>query len=87
MTKIINDSVSKYRAFKAIDISERQWPSNSIKQSPKWCSVDLRDGNQALIEHLNLLKVPKMLLFMYTIQLLLCKEKLFSKVMKLVSRK
>lgn len=50
MTKIINDSVSKYRAFKAIDISERQWPSNSIKQSPKWCSVDLRDGNQALIE-------------------------------------
>ena len=50
MTKIINDSVSKYRAFKAIDISERQWPSNSIKKSPKWCSVDLRDGNQALIE-------------------------------------
>jgi 2-isopropylmalate synthase len=50
LTKIINDSVSKYRAFKAIDISERQWPSNSIKQSPKWCSVDLRDGNQALIE-------------------------------------
>jgi 2-isopropylmalate synthase len=50
LTKIINDSVSKYRAFKAIDISERQWPGNSIKQSPKWCSVDLRDGNQALIE-------------------------------------
>ncbi len=50
MTKIINDSVSKYRAFKAIDILERQWPSNSIKKSPKWCSVDLRDGNQALIE-------------------------------------
>ena len=50
MTKIINDSASKYRAFEAIDISERQWPSNSIKQSPKWCSVDLRDGNQALIE-------------------------------------
>tara|TARA_B100000902_G_scaffold36172_1_gene43291 strand:- start:5988 stop:7670 length:1683 start_codon:yes stop_codon:yes gene_type:complete len=50
LTKIINDSVSKYRAFKAIDILERQWPSNSIKKSPKWCSVDLRDGNQALIE-------------------------------------
>ena len=50
MTKIINDSASKYRAFEAIDISERQWPSNSIKQSPIWCSVDLRDGNQALIE-------------------------------------
>ena len=50
MTKIINDSASKYRAFEAIDISERQWPSNSIKQSRIWCSVDLRDGNQALIE-------------------------------------
>ena len=50
MTKIINDSASKYRAFEAIDISERQWPSNSIRQSPIWCSVDLRDGNQALIE-------------------------------------
>jgi len=50
LTKIINDSASKYRAFEAIDISERQWPSNSIKQSPIWCSVDLRDGNQALIE-------------------------------------
>ena len=50
MTKIINDSASKYQAFEAIDISERQWPSNSIKQSPIWCSVDLRDGNQALIE-------------------------------------
>ncbi|MFL2693029.1 MAG: 2-isopropylmalate synthase [Gammaproteobacteria bacterium] len=47
---MINDSASKYRAFEAIDISERQWPSNSIKQSPIWCSVDLRDGNQALIE-------------------------------------
>ncbi|MAV22924.1 MAG: 2-isopropylmalate synthase [Gammaproteobacteria bacterium] len=46
----MNDSASKYRAFEAIDISERQWPSNSIKQSPIWCSVDLRDGNQALIE-------------------------------------
>ena len=50
MTKIINDSVSKYRPFKAIDISERNWPDQSIKRSPIWCSVDLRDGNQALIE-------------------------------------
>ena len=50
MTKIINDSVSKYRPFKAIDISERNWPDQSIIRSPIWCSVDLRDGNQALIE-------------------------------------
>ena len=50
MTKIINDSVSKYRPFKDIDISERNWPDQSIIRSPIWCSVDLRDGNQALIE-------------------------------------
>ena len=50
MTKIINDSVSKYKPFKAIEISDRQWPNKSIKRTPIWCSVDLRDGNQALIE-------------------------------------
>ena len=50
MTKIINDSVSKYKPFKAIEISDRQWPNESIKRTPIWCSVDLRDGNQALIE-------------------------------------
>ncbi len=50
MTKIINDSASKYRPFKSIDIDNRTWPSNTITQSPMWCSVDLRDGNQALIE-------------------------------------
>ena len=50
MTKIINDSVSKYRAFEPVNLENRTWPSNSIKFSPTWCSVDLRDGNQALIE-------------------------------------
>lgn len=50
MTKIINDSASKYKAFKPIDLIDRLWPSQSIKISPRWCSVDLRDGNQALIE-------------------------------------
>ena len=50
MTKIINDSVSKYKPFKAIGISDRKWPNESIKRTPIWCSVDLRDGNQALIE-------------------------------------
>ena len=50
MTKIINDSVSKYKPFKAIEISDRKWPNESIKKTPIWCSVDLRDGNQALIE-------------------------------------
>ena len=50
MTKIINTSTSKYKAFKPIDLIDRTWPNNLISDSPKWCSVDLRDGNQALIE-------------------------------------
>ena len=50
MTKIINTSTSKYKAFKPVDLADRAWPNNSISQSPTWCSVDLRDGNQALIE-------------------------------------
>lgn len=40
----------KYSAFQPIDLADRQWPSKQIAQSPRWCSVDLRDGNQALIE-------------------------------------
>jgi 2-isopropylmalate synthase len=40
--------VVKYRPFPAIDLPDRQWPSRSISQAPIWCSVDLRDGNQAL---------------------------------------
>ena len=50
MTKIINDSASKYKPFKLIKLNDRTWPSRSIEISPQWCSVDLRDGNQALIE-------------------------------------
>lgn len=40
----------KYKPFQAIDIPDRQWPSRTIEHAPTWCSVDLRDGNQALIE-------------------------------------
>ncbi|HIE49207.1 MAG TPA: 2-isopropylmalate synthase [Gammaproteobacteria bacterium] len=46
----MNTSTSKYKAFKPIDLIDRTWPNNLISHSPKWCSVDLRDGNQALIE-------------------------------------
>jgi 2-isopropylmalate synthase len=42
--------VSKYRAFEPIDLPDREWPSRSITKAPIWCSVDLRDGNQALID-------------------------------------
>ncbi len=41
---------NKYVAFPAVDIPDRQWPSKMITKAPIWCSVDLRDGNQALIE-------------------------------------
>lgn len=49
------DSVSrfnhrKYQAFPAVDLPDRQWPNKQITQVPLWCSVDLRDGNQALID-------------------------------------
>ena len=50
MTKIINKSASKYKPFEPINIDNRTWPNKSIKEAPMWCSVDLRDGNQALIE-------------------------------------
>ena len=40
----------KYRPFQPIDLPDRRWPSRVIQKAPIWCSVDLRDGNQALIE-------------------------------------
>jgi len=42
--------IEKYRPFPAIDLPNRQWPSKVIDKAPIWCSVDLRDGNQALVE-------------------------------------
>ncbi len=44
------DPARKYRPFAAIDLPDRVWPSKTITAPPIWCSVDLRDGNQALIE-------------------------------------
>jgi 2-isopropylmalate synthase len=46
----INNPVSKYSAFKAVNLKDRTWPNNQITKPPIWCSVDLRDGNQSLIE-------------------------------------
>ena len=40
----------KYVPFKPIQIKDRQWPNKVITKPPIWCAVDLRDGNQALIE-------------------------------------
>ncbi len=44
------DPKGRYPAFPPIDIPDRQWPNKVISKAPIWCSVDLRDGNQALIE-------------------------------------
>jgi 2-isopropylmalate synthase len=40
----------KYRPFPAVNLTQRQWPSRTLQRAPQWCSVDLRDGNQALVE-------------------------------------
>ena len=40
--------IKKYQPFLPIDLPDRQWPSRTITTAPTWCSVDLRDGNQAL---------------------------------------
>ena len=46
----MDNLVNKYKPFKPIKLENRKWPSNVINEAPLWCSVDLRDGNQALIE-------------------------------------
>ena len=44
----------KYIPYQPISLPDRTWPNKEIKQPPVWCSVDLRDGNQALINPMNL---------------------------------
>ena len=40
----------KYKRVPVVDYPEREWPNKEIEKAPIWCSVDLRDGNQALVE-------------------------------------
>lgn len=47
-------SFEKYIPFSPVAIKDRQWPNKVIDHAPVWCSVDLRDGNQALVEPMNL---------------------------------
>ena len=42
--------VQKYQPYPPVDLADRTWPSQIISKAPIWCSVDLRDGNQSLIE-------------------------------------
>ncbi|WP_437849785.1 2-isopropylmalate synthase [Sorangium sp. So ce363] len=46
--------VHKYKPFQPIHLPDRRWPSRVIESAPRWCSVDLRDGNQALVEPMGL---------------------------------
>lgn len=50
----MNKGYEKYTPFKPINIPDRTWPDNTITKAPIWCSVDLRDGNQALVDPMNL---------------------------------
>ncbi|RKF14450.1 2-isopropylmalate synthase [Alginatibacterium sediminis] len=50
----------KYRAFPALKLNDRTWPSQTLLSAPQWCSVDLRDGNQALIEPMSVEQKKKL---------------------------
>src|SRR3984957_18675712 len=49
----MNSPVGKYRPFPTIHLPDRQWPNRTVEKAPQWCSVDLRDGNQALAQPMN----------------------------------
>ena len=57
----MKEPIKKYVQFEGINYTERKWPSNKITKAPIWCSVDLRDGNQALVTPMQL--EEKLLLF------------------------
>lgn len=51
---MMNQGYKKYKPFTPIPLMDRQWPNHVIDHAPIWCSVDLRDGNQALVDPMNL---------------------------------
>lgn len=54
----------KYIPFEPVKLPDRTWPDKVIEKAPIWCSVDLRDGNQALVNPMNL---EEKLLFFQTL--------------------
>lgn len=50
----------KYRPAPVIALPDRQWPNRTLTQAPQWCAVDLRDGNQALVEPMNVEQKTRM---------------------------
>ena len=61
------DAVKKYRPYPRLDLPTRAWPAKTITRAPDWCSVDLRDGNQALVQPMNL--EEKLVLFQLLVDL------------------
>src|ERR1700720_726386 len=57
---MLRNPSSKYRAFAPINLPDRLWPNRVISAPPVWCSVDLRDGNQALIEPMDAARKRRM---------------------------
>jgi 2-isopropylmalate synthase len=57
---MLRNPSSKYRSFAPIDLADRRWPNSVITAPPTWCSVDLRDGNQALIEPMDAARKRRM---------------------------
>src|SRR5215470_13464138 len=50
---MLKDPSKKYRPSPPVPLPDRQWPSRVLTRAPRWCSVDLRDGNQALAVPMN----------------------------------
>ena len=48
---------TKYRPFRPVELPNRQWPNRTLSRAPIWCSVDLRDGNQALAVPMNISQI------------------------------
>lgn len=57
---MLNNPQSKYKPFPSVGLKDRTWPDQVIQKPPIWCSVDLRDGNQALIEPMDVNRKVKM---------------------------
>ena len=55
-----NFDFTKYKPFPKIQKTDRRWPNQVISKAPHWCSVDLRDGNQALIDPMTVVQKIKM---------------------------
>ena len=57
---MLKNPASKYRAFAPVRLADRTWPDAVLTRPPVWCSVDLRDGNQALIEPMDVARKLRM---------------------------